>query len=286
MGHTNSTANLSLPQFIGTDKPTWLGDINGAMSAIDAYAGTNDAAVSAAASDASSAISQAASAVNTANTANTTAGNASTAANNAVGVANNAVAIAGVVDGKVGLLADLTTTDRTSIVNAINEVNAAIGTPSAEHVSYDNTGSGLTATDVQAAIDELAQGGGSSETVLWTNADPSQAFAAQAVTVPSMSGYSKIRIEFIDKNTCKSEGEIIIPPEASTGYSYALTRIFEQTGDLRILTRNFDYTDATTITSSLEIKALVALCLSSSISSFMLESFSMYVSELGTYASG
>lgn len=123
MGHTNSTANLALPQFIGTDKPTWLGDINGAFSAIDSYAGTNDAAVAAAASDASSAISQASAAVNTANTANTTAGNASTAANNAVGVANTANAIAGTVDAKVGLLANLNTTDRTSIVNAINEVN-------------------------------------------------------------------------------------------------------------------------------------------------------------------
>ena len=127
MGHTNSTANLSLPQFIGTDKPTWLGDVNGAFSAIDAYAGTNDAAVAAAVSDASSAISQASSAVNTANTANTTAGNASTAANNAVGVANNAVAIAGTVDSKVGLLADLHTTDRTSIVNAINEIADGAG---------------------------------------------------------------------------------------------------------------------------------------------------------------
>lgn len=126
MGHTNSTANLSLPQFIGTDKPTWLGDVNGAFLAIDGYVGTNDAAVAAAASDATSAISQAGAAVNTANTANTTAGNASTAANNAVGVANNAVAIAGTVDSKVGLLADLTTTDRSSIVNAINEVNAKV----------------------------------------------------------------------------------------------------------------------------------------------------------------
>ncbi len=127
MGHTNSTANLALPQFIGTDKPTWLGDVNGAFSAIDAYAGTNDAAVAAAASDASSAITQASAAVNTANTANTTAGNASTTANNAIGVANTANAIAGTVDAKVGLLADLNTTDRSSIVNAINEVAANAG---------------------------------------------------------------------------------------------------------------------------------------------------------------
>lgn len=36
MSHTNSTTNYNLPQFIGTDKPTWLTDVNGAMSAIDA----------------------------------------------------------------------------------------------------------------------------------------------------------------------------------------------------------------------------------------------------------
>ena len=36
MSHTNTTSNYSLPQFIGTDKPAWLTDVNGAMSAIDA----------------------------------------------------------------------------------------------------------------------------------------------------------------------------------------------------------------------------------------------------------
>ena len=156
MGHTNSTANLSLPQFIGSDKPTWLGDINGAFSDIDAYVGTNDAAVSAAASDASSAVAQAASAVSTANAANTTAGNASTAATNAVGTANNAMSLVNQTNVKVGTLADLTTTDKTSIVNAINEINGK----DAGDIAYDNSGSGLTATNVQDAIDEVAQGGG------------------------------------------------------------------------------------------------------------------------------
>ena len=128
MGHTNSTANLSLPQFIGTDKPTWLGDINSAFSDIDAYAGTNDAAVSGAVSDAASAVSQAASAVSTANAANTTAGNASTAATNAVGTANNAMSLVNQTNTKIGTLANLNTTDKTSIVNAINEVNGvAVG---------------------------------------------------------------------------------------------------------------------------------------------------------------
>ena len=157
MSHTNSTANLSLPQFIGSDKPTWLGDVNGAFSAIDSYAGTNDAAVAAAASDASSAISQASAAVSTANSANTTAGNASTAANNAVGVANNAVTIAGTVNSKVGLLADLHTTDRTSIVDAINEVKDAEG---------DLTQLATTdKTSLVAAVNEVAQGGGGAQSV-------------------------------------------------------------------------------------------------------------------------
>lgn len=35
MSHTNTTANYNLPQFVGTDKPSWLTDVNGAMSSID-----------------------------------------------------------------------------------------------------------------------------------------------------------------------------------------------------------------------------------------------------------
>lgn len=35
MGHTNSTTNYSLPQFVTTDKPAWLTDINNAFTAID-----------------------------------------------------------------------------------------------------------------------------------------------------------------------------------------------------------------------------------------------------------
>ena len=41
MSHTNSTANYNLPQFIGTDTPAWLTDVNGAMSAIDSQMKTN-----------------------------------------------------------------------------------------------------------------------------------------------------------------------------------------------------------------------------------------------------
>lgn len=48
MSHTNSTANYNLPQFVGSDKPAWLGDINPAMTAIDtAIKNVSDSASSA-----------------------------------------------------------------------------------------------------------------------------------------------------------------------------------------------------------------------------------------------
>lgn len=55
MGATNKTPNLELPQFIGTDKPSWLGDFNGAMTAIDAGYGKQSGDISAAATAAQTA---------------------------------------------------------------------------------------------------------------------------------------------------------------------------------------------------------------------------------------
>ena len=36
MSHTNHTTNYNLPQFIGSDKASWLGDLNPAFETIDA----------------------------------------------------------------------------------------------------------------------------------------------------------------------------------------------------------------------------------------------------------
>lgn len=112
MSHTNSTTNYSLPQFIGTDKPTWLNDVNGAFSAIDTQMKANaDSATSASTSATTantnigtmsslsttdktslvSAINEVNTAVGTAqSTANTAVENASTAQTSANG-ANNAI---------------------------------------------------------------------------------------------------------------------------------------------------------------------------------------------------
>ena len=137
MGHTNSTANYNLPQFVGSDKPTWLGDVNGAMSAIDAAIANAASAATDAASVATNAATVAAGAVTTANAASATATAASTAAgtatstaNTAADTANNAQSTAVSAYNKaltVGDVTELTTTDKTSAVAAINEVNAALG---------------------------------------------------------------------------------------------------------------------------------------------------------------
>ncbi len=86
MSHTNSTTNYNLPQFLGTDKPAWLGDINPAMTAIDT-------AIKTASDNATTA--------STGTTANTTA---------------------------IGTLSSLTTTAKTDLVSAINEVDSDVGT--------------------------------------------------------------------------------------------------------------------------------------------------------------
>ncbi len=149
MSATNSTPIINLPLFIGTDKPAWLTDWNGAMNTIDtaiaslqtAESGTATSLASLAQSveALSGTVSQHTTAIQTVTTA--TAGN--------TGSINTINSLIG--NGEP------TTEDKT-IIGAINEIYAEIGGGTgvaAEDVTYSNTTSGLTATDVQAAIDEV-----------------------------------------------------------------------------------------------------------------------------------
>lgn len=79
MSSTNKTSHYNLPQFIGSDIPTWLGDFNSAMTAIDS--GINAAATSAsgAATTAAQAASSATSAYNAAAAAQKSADDAAAA---------------------------------------------------------------------------------------------------------------------------------------------------------------------------------------------------------------
>lgn len=107
---TNKTTHYELSQYVSSDLPTYLVDYNGDMSKID------------------SAINIA---QTTADTASTAAINAATAAEGAQSTANTAVTNAATADTKattananIGILANLTTLEKTNLVGAINEVNA------------------------------------------------------------------------------------------------------------------------------------------------------------------
>ena len=76
MSHTNKTPNYDLPQFIGTDKASWLGDLNPAFLAIDAGMQANKVAAQAAEVSAGEASALAQSANSVANSANNSVANA------------------------------------------------------------------------------------------------------------------------------------------------------------------------------------------------------------------
>ena len=69
MSHTNSTTNYNLPQFVTTDKPAWLTDINNAFYDIDAAIKAAKTAGDDAQGDATQALSDAADAYSVASTA-------------------------------------------------------------------------------------------------------------------------------------------------------------------------------------------------------------------------
>lgn len=149
MSSTNKTSNLELSQFIGTDSPKWLTDYNSDMQKIDA--GVAAVQTQANATDL------------------VVAGHTSSIQANTQSITDQQTAITSLradvtsAQGSINTINSLigngepTTTDKT-IIGAINELAAEIepsGGVSAASVSYNNTTSGLTATNVQAAIDEV-----------------------------------------------------------------------------------------------------------------------------------
>ena len=94
MGATNHTANYDLPQWIGTDKPTFLGDLNDAFLKIDTGMKTNQSEISGAVSDAGNALAKATSAEQAVNTLTPLVNTASENASQALSTANNAASTA------------------------------------------------------------------------------------------------------------------------------------------------------------------------------------------------
>lgn len=149
MSATNATPTISLPLFIGTDKPAWLTDWNGAMNTIDSAIATLQTA-------------EAGTATSLATLAQSVEALSGTVSQHTTSITTISTAVAGNT-GSINTINSLigngqpTTEDKT-IIGAINEIYAEIGSGagvSAADVTYDNTTSGLTADDVQEAIDEI-----------------------------------------------------------------------------------------------------------------------------------
>lgn len=94
MGATNKTTNYELPQWIGTDKPTFLGDMNDAFLKIDTGMAENKDSATSAESIAGASNAKATEAYSMAQTAQTTASQAQTTASTAQNTADSALGTA------------------------------------------------------------------------------------------------------------------------------------------------------------------------------------------------
>lgn len=108
MGATNHTTNYNLPQFIGTDVPSWLTDVNGAFLAIDTGIDAAKDAADAAAGD-----------VTTLATRVTTAENNITSANGRISTLEGTTAAQ---TSKIGSAA--LNTSAQNLSGAVNEINS------------------------------------------------------------------------------------------------------------------------------------------------------------------
>lgn len=158
---TNKTTNYELPQFVGTDKPTWLGDFNEAMADIDSAMhenATDISAVEVIAQNASSSASQASQDVATlTGTVNTLSSDVSTVTQ----TANNAQQTA------------------TSALNTANTANGKADT-NAGNISQNTT-------DIETLEDDVDK---LKRFTLWTNPAPTASFNGQTVTLSdSLSNY-------------------------------------------------------------------------------------------------
>lgn len=118
MTATNKTTVYELPVFIPTDKPTWLGDFNGAMNSIEA--GLIDAKNSS-----TTVIQTANTALNIANDAKADVTAATSASNNAVALATTAKNTADAATATATQAATTANTANTNATSAVTTANAA-----------------------------------------------------------------------------------------------------------------------------------------------------------------
>lgn len=167
MASTNKTTHYELDQYVSTDKPTYLTDYNGDMLKIDSGIYT---------------------AQQKADSAYTLAGTADGKADNAQTTANTAVTNAGTANTNIGTMANLETTEKSSLVGAVNEVKQGVVDNTSKIENFN-----LTQYDSYTGTDMSATGGtvfsGSSLTIA-TNADGSLAKVYGIIVLQNLTATS------------------------------------------------------------------------------------------------
>lgn len=125
MGFTNKTPNYDLPQWIGTDQPTWLVDVNGAFSAIDTAISDVNVTATGAKNTADSASGLASTAKDAADAATQAATDATTAATAATNAATAATEKATQAEQTASAAAGTASTAITNANNAVQVANSA-----------------------------------------------------------------------------------------------------------------------------------------------------------------
>ena len=140
MGSTNKTAHYELPQFVANDKPSWLGDVNEAMEAIDA--GIYGAKSSADGAQ---------------QTANNAVAGVQSAGTRMDGIQTQLDTVATQANQTATTVASHTSSIATNSAN-INTLNSRMGSTDISAIG-DGT--------VTGAIDAIAQGGGAGRTLVY-----------------------------------------------------------------------------------------------------------------------
>ena len=138
MSATNKTTNYELPQFISTDKPTWLTDVNGAFATIDSQMKSNHDLAETANTSASTAQSTAETASATASTASTNASTALSTAQTAESNASTALSTAQSASSDASTALSTANTASTNASTALSTANTASSTASSAQSDATN----------------------------------------------------------------------------------------------------------------------------------------------------
>ena len=204
MSSTNHTTNYNLPQFVGTDKPAWLGDINPALSAIDTAMHANSVAAAQAGTDAGNAQTRADNAYTKAGDAELAAGTAQETANNAVSGLSTANTRIDGLYSKLNLnqisnasLSIITTND-TALTLAQSQ-DGSVFKLYGQFTNNNNSNTAASSTMAKSAVPGLTNKYGF-DTGLVLNSAPDEAYviAPAGICIGGTRGYSKTSTDYMD----------------------------------------------------------------------------------------